>query len=106
MKKDTRRYADRREYLIAAVQKRRKTLRQKAISYKRGRCELCGYDKCGEALEFHHKDPTEKDFGISSKGYTRSWNSVKLELDKCILVCANCHRELHAPIAAFPSNRD
>lgn len=41
-------------------------------------------------------DPNQKDFGIGSKGYTRSFDKVKKELDKCICVCANCHREIHA----------
>jgi hypothetical protein len=49
-----------------------------------------------EALEFHHLDGSRKDFGISSKGYTRSWSKIRDELDKCILLCANCHREIHA----------
>ena len=106
MKKDSRIYADRRKYLISAVSKRRKELRAKAIAYKGGCCELCGYAKCAEALEFHHLDQYKKDFGISSKGYTRSWVRVKKELDKCAMICANCHRELHAGVAAFPSNRD
>lgn len=65
----------------------------KSLEYKGFKCEICGYDKCIAALEFHH--PYEKDFGISSKGYTRAWEKVKLELDKCILVCSNCHREIH-----------
>lgn len=56
---------------------------------------LCGYSKCIAALDFHHTDPSKKDFGISSGGYTRSFEKIKDELDKCILVCANCHRELH-----------
>lgn len=79
-----------------AVRKRRKVLKEKAVEYKNGSCELCGYSKCIDALEFHHKDPNEKDFGIAAKGYTRSWEKVKEELDKCIMVCSNCHRELHA----------
>lgn len=91
-------YADRREYLIKAVQKRRKNLRWKAIAYKGGRCQSCGYDRCREALEFHHLNSFRKDFGISSKGYTRSWGKVQKELDKCILLCANCHREIHAEL--------
>ena len=53
-----------------------------------------------EALEFHHLDSSQKDFSISEKGYTRSWLKVREELDKCALVCANCHRELHASHAA------
>ena len=77
--KDKRKYADRAEYLKAAVTKRRKTIRQKAIKYKGGKCELCGYNRCIEALEFHHI--SNKCFGISQKGYTRSWNKVKDEID-------------------------
>ena len=94
--KDSRRYCDRREYLIEAVRKRRKKLRQLAIEYKGSRCQVCGYDKCPEAMEFHHTDSSKKDFGISHKGYTRSWKKVELELDKCVMLCANCHREVHA----------
>jgi 5-methylcytosine-specific restriction endonuclease McrA len=79
-----------------AVQKRRDKIKQMAVEYKGGCCFNCGYTAYIGALEFHHKDPSKKDFGIASKGFTRSWESVKLELDKCILVCANCHREIHA----------
>ena len=106
MRRDSRTYADRRDYLIAAVQKRRKVVRLKAIAHKGGRCELCGYDRCPEALEFHHLDGSSKEFGVSSSGYTRSWEAVRREIDRCALLCANCHREVHAGKAAFPSNRD
>ena len=95
-KRDTRTYKDRRQYLIAAVHKRRRKVRQMAVEYKGGRCERCGYDRCIDALEFHHINSSGKDFSISDKGYTRSWDRVKEELDKCALLCANCHRELHA----------
>jgi len=94
-KADPRKYADRKEYLIQAVQKRRKKIRLMAIAYKGGSCEICGYNRCLEALEFHHRDPSKKDFSISEKGYTRSWKKVRDEIDKCLLVCANCHREIH-----------
>lgn len=100
MKKDRRSYQDRKPYLIRAVQKRRKKIRRLACEYKGSKCEICGYDRCMEALEFHHKNPTEKDFSISEKGYTRSWNRVKAELDKCLMLCANCHRETHVKLAA------
>jgi hypothetical protein len=43
-----------------------------AIAYKGGECSICGYNKCVAALEFHHLNPSEKDFTISAKGYTRS----------------------------------
>ena len=106
MSVDSRKYVDRRDYLIAAVSKRRRVVRLKAITYKGGRCQLCGYERCPDALEFHHLLGTDKKFGVSAKGYTRSWETIKGELDKCALLCANCHREVHAGIAAFPSNRD
>ena len=100
--KDKRKYANRAEYLKAAVAKRRKTVRLKAIEYKGTKCQLCGYDKCIEALEFHHF-LNEKNFGISAKGYTRSWEKVKAELDICILLCANCHREVENGITQLSS---
>ncbi len=83
---------------IDAVQKRRNALKEMAVEYKGGKCQCCGYDKCLGALEFHHLDPEQKDFGIAAKGYTRSWEKVKTELDKCILVCSNCHKEIHSQI--------
>lgn len=79
----------------AAVTKRRKKLKQMAVEYKGGKCERCGYSKSLVSLAFHHVDPTQKDFNMAEKGYTRSWESVKQELDKCILVCNNCHGEIH-----------
>lgn len=65
------------------------------VEYKGGKCERCGYDKCIDALEFHHLNPEEKDFGLSC-GDTRNFEKLKNEVDKCIMVCANCHREIHA----------
>ena len=102
--RDTRKYSDRRQYLIAAVYKRRKKIRRLAVYYKGGKCQRCGYVRCIDALEFHHSDSSQKDFSISEKGYTRSWTKVKEELDKCILLCANCHREVHAQNAASLGN--
>ena len=80
---------------VDAVQKRRNKVKLLAVEYKGGKCSLCGYNKCIAALEFHHTDPEHKDFSISREGNTRSWEKVKLEIDKCILLCANCHREVH-----------
>ena len=77
-----------------------------AVAYKGNKCARCGYDRCIEALEFHHTDPTKKDFGVSSKGYTRNWKRVQEELDKCVMLCANCHREVHAELAALRGNSE
>jgi len=72
----------------------RKIVKIKAVEYKGNRCILCGYDKCIQSLDFHHKDPKEKEFQIS--GGTKSFEKMKIELDKCVLVCKNCHGEIHA----------
>ena len=93
---DRRKYSDRAEYLKKAVAQRRKTIRSNIIEYKGGSCVLCKYDKCANALDLHHLDAATKEFGLSSQGLTRGWEKVKAEADKCILVCANCHREIHA----------
>lgn len=98
MSKDKRTYKDRKEYLLKAVAARRKKLKQMAIDYKGGKCQVCGYNKCTGALEFHHPDPNKKDFGMSDGGWTRAWEKIKTEIEKCMLVCANCHREIHAGI--------
>jgi len=99
---EKRKYADRREELIKAVAKRRRKIKLMAINYKGGRCQICGYDKYPGALDLHHING-QKSFGIADKGYTRSWEKTKKELDKCILVCANCHRELEAGVTTQPS---
>lgn len=59
-----------------------------------GKCIRCGYDTCISALEFHHVDPTKKDFTISNDRFHLK-DAVE-ESKKCVLLCANCHRELHA----------
>lgn len=58
-----------------------------------GKCEHCGYDRCIKALDFHHLDPDKKDFTISN-GNFKLKEAIE-ESKKCILICANCHRELH-----------
>jgi 5-methylcytosine-specific restriction endonuclease McrA len=103
MSNDKRKYSDRREALIKAVAKRRRKVKAMSIEYKGGQCQTCGYKKYQGALELHHRNPKDKSFGIGDKGYTRSWEKVKAELDKCILLCANCHREVGGGILQLPS---
>ena len=91
---EKRKYKDRAECIINAVSKRRKKLKEMSLEYKGGKCCICGYNTCKSALEFHHTEDN-KEFGISAKGFTRSWEKLKAELDKCILVCANCHRKIN-----------
>ena len=98
---EKRTYADRREELIKAVAKRRRKIKLLSIEYKGGKCQVCGYNKYSGALDLHHISK-DKSFSIGDKGYTRSWEKVKQELDKCILVCANCHREIESGVTQLP----
>lgn len=74
-------------------------LRLKALEYKGNKCKLCDYSKSVWALDFHHRDPSQKDFNIfennPSRKAVREWIKIKIELDKCDLLCKNCHSELH-----------
>jgi hypothetical protein len=89
-----------------AVNRKRKQLKKDLVEYKGGKCEICGYDKCVAAMDFHHKNPEEKDFGLSQNGHTKGWESLKNEADKCLLLCANCHRELHDNLNRYKDKRD
>lgn len=64
------------------------------VAMKGGECLICGYDECPAALEFHHIDPTQKEFQIS-KRWSMTDERIKSEIDKCVLLCSNCHRETH-----------
>lgn len=77
------------------VKNSRARLKQRLVYIMGDKCCLCGYNKCITALEFHHKNPEEKDFSLASNaniGFEKACEEIK----KCILVCANCHREIHA----------
>jgi 5-methylcytosine-specific restriction endonuclease McrA len=87
---------------VAGVTRRRRELKLKAVAYKGGCCQHCGYSKSVYALEFHHTDPSQKDFAIGTSGNTYSWVKIVREIDKCILLCANCHREEHERLEKLP----
>ena len=73
---------------------RRLNFKKKLVEHKGGCCEVCGYSKCLAALDFHHKDNTTKEFVVSSKSLS-NLEKIKKEVDKCALLCRNCHTELH-----------
>lgn len=77
---------------------RGKKNRREYIKYLGDKCKLCGYHKYDGALEFHHRDPTTKSKTFASIKY---WGLAKAkeELDKCDLLCANCHREVEGLVA-------
>lgn len=66
----------------------------KCVEYLGGCCKQCGWKDCLWGLEFHHRDEIKKSFTINEH-YCSSWNKLKGELDKCDLLCANCHRLAH-----------
>ena len=69
-------------------------IKHNLIEYKGGKCEMCGYDKCEGALQFHHINPEQKEFSLSETN-NHNLSELKLEADKCMLLCANCHAEQH-----------
>ena len=77
------------------VKSYRLRLKQRAVYVLGGKCQCCGYDKCIQALDFHHVNPEEKEYNFNENA-NRSWDHTKEEIKKCLLVCANCHREIHA----------
>ena len=78
-----------------SLKRRRKRIKVLGVLYKGGKCQKCGYNKNMNALEFHHRDPSKKDFTISQRA-NHAWKSIKEELDKCDILCVTCHRELHS----------
>jgi 5-methylcytosine-specific restriction endonuclease McrA len=78
-----------------AVTRKRRNLKIDAVAHMGGECQDCGYSKCTAAMEFHHLDGI-KEFAISGNGSTISWEKMKEELKKCVLLCSNCHRERHS----------
>ena len=69
-------------------------IKQQCVDYKGGKCVQCGYKKYIGAIEFHHLDPTQKDFGLA-RNHKNFGESHKKELDKCVALCSNCHRIEH-----------
>jgi hypothetical protein len=81
----------------------RKRTKQRIIDAFGGGCACCNYKICQEALDLHHLNPNEKEFSFGAiRASPRNWAGLVVELRKCILVCSNCHREIHAGIRTVP----
>ncbi len=80
----------------------RRRARLTLVAEAGGACMLCGYDRYIGALHFHHVDPSQKEFGISRRGFTRSIAKMREEAAKCVLLCSNCHAEVEGGIATLP----
>jgi DNA-binding transcriptional ArsR family regulator len=83
-----------------AVSRRRRRLKQLLVAAAGGRCCICGYDRHIGALQFHHREGQDKEFGVADRGFTRSLEAVSAEAAKCVLLCANCHSEVEAGIVS------
>ena len=86
-----------------AVVARRRRVKLVLIEEAGGACALCGYDRSPVALQFHHREPDGKKFGIADGGMARSLERAREEAAKCVLLCANCHAEVEAGIATLPT---
>ena len=83
------------------VVRSRQNTKRRALAALGGTCRGCGRSDPVAAVEFHHLDPRDKEFAISTDGAPRSWPRIEAELAKCVLLCANCHREVHASLRTF-----
>lgn len=86
----------------SAVRKNRRATSEKLKNLHGGCCVICGYNRCLRALHFHHIDPATKEFQIGGIGQTFSWARKVQEAKKCILVCSNCHAEIHDGLVEIP----
>lgn len=81
-------------------------MKERAVAHMGGCCQICGYFRCKRALEFHHLDKRDKQFSISTyitkaafcHSMSNVWFVIERELRKCILLCANCHREVESGV--------
>ena len=90
---------------MEAVSARRRRVKEILVRETGGACRLCGYSRYPGALQFHHVDPTEKAFALSSRGLARSLAKARVEVVKCVLLCANCHAEVEAGVATIGDSR-
>jgi transposase len=85
-----------------SVAEHRRRLKALIVAEAGGRCVLCGYDRRPRALQFHHVDPTVKEFALSRRGITLSLTAMRAEASKCVLLCANCHAEVEDGAVMLP----
>ena len=97
---DQRYYQNNREKIDQRKITRRKELKKEMVKIAGGKCKNCGYNKCHAALEFHHYEKN-KEGNVSTLMKNESRQKLLKEAEKCILLCANCHRELHFTGASY-----
>jgi len=88
-----------------AVKKWRREMKKKVVLSLGGGCCICGYNKCNNALEIHHLDPSIKDFSIGQiMAHPVTWAKIVEELRKCVLVCSNHHKKIHKGMTDIPDD--
>jgi len=87
--------------MAEAVTRRHQKIRAALVAEAGGRCLVCGYDRLGSALQFHHVDPSTKAFVVNA-GVGKALETLRAEARKCVLVCANCHVEIEAGVTPCP----
>jgi hypothetical protein len=93
----------RNEQFRRYLNRRRRERKQELVASRAGRCMDCGYSTCLDALEFHHRDMTTKEFGLGN--FNGTWARVLAEAEKCDLLCSNCHSIRHGWDKIPPSSR-
>lgn len=88
-------HRENKEKMYLSLKRNRKDFEDFINRLKINGCAICGYDKCNASLEFHHVNPTETKFYIGIGAYGHPSNVFFDEFYKCILLCANCHKEIH-----------
>jgi hypothetical protein len=87
----------RNEKYVTTLYKRALERKTFLIEQKGGKCQICGYNKSRNALTFHHRDPSDKCFGLSLNFlWSANWDKIQKEADKCDLLCCNCHAEIES----------
>jgi hypothetical protein len=90
-------YLKNKRKLLDRQKQRKLEQRKKIDEYKASKgCAICG-EKDPRCLDLHHKDPSEKEFAIS-QGCGYSPTRLIKEMEKCVVLCSNCHRKLHRPL--------
>lgn len=88
-----------------AVKLWRTKSKQRMIDAMGGSCQICGYDRCNDAMVFHHLDPSIKEHGFGGlRANPKSWITVVVELRKCVLLCNRCHTEVHDGMTSIPEH--
>ncbi len=90
---------EKKEKLRTSIKDRSWKRKQKLIDLKGGKCQICGYNKCPRSLSFHHREPEKKQYNLNSRVIAGiKWSTVVEEVEKCDLLCLNCHNEVEFEI--------